>query len=314
MHGFVQVFFLEHVADADFVHARTGRGIEAGGRSQHDGLAIDAEVFEQPLAELVGVVDRQAGHSVERALGIGAEAAFHLVNRFHHDIAALGVFGQNGIEVFGRSVDSGFAENLPVGGRAQTGLGGFHRSGVHFLVLGHEHPDTATASGVTLGDGIQQDHVVFQAFEVHYRMILAVIVAEFAVHFIGHQEEVVLLDNLSQHVEFFFGIEIAGGVVRIANQDRLGLGRDFLVELFNRGKGEAVLDFGDDGYRGHPGQSGKAGIVGVERFGHDYFIAGVQTGHESEKNRFGTAVGHDDFVFVDIDAVGLVVLAQFLAE
>ncbi len=56
--GFLEVGNVEAVADAHLVNALAFLGIETCGGSEHYRCAIIAEIFKQPAAEAVGVVNR----------------------------------------------------------------------------------------------------------------------------------------------------------------------------------------------------------------------------------------------------------------
>ena len=266
------------------------------------------------MAEAVGIVDGQTGHRIERAFGIGAETARHLVDGFHHNVATVGIFGQHFGKIRGRRIDRRFGKNLTVGGRRQTRLGKLHGRGIHVFVVRDKGPDAATASGITLRYRIEQHHVVFNTFKVHNGEIRFAVIAKFAIHLIGEQKQIVFLYNLGQGFQLGFGVEITRGVVGIANQDGLGFGRNHLLKFFDGRQGKAVFDFGDDGARNHPGRNGKPVVVGVERLGNDHFVAGVHAGHKGKENAFRTAVGNENFVFGDMNVVFLVVFHQTFAQ
>ena len=69
-----------------------GIGIEARGRSQHHRGTVVAEIGEQPLAELVAVVDGEVNDGIESPLRHRAEAAWDLVDAVDDDVAAGDVF------------------------------------------------------------------------------------------------------------------------------------------------------------------------------------------------------------------------------
>ena len=87
--GTLQVVLLQHVGDTHLVAAGTGGGIEALGRSHHHGLTLVAELFETPAAELLAVVDRELGHSVEGAHRDGRIDAGDAVEAVDETLAAL---------------------------------------------------------------------------------------------------------------------------------------------------------------------------------------------------------------------------------
>ena len=61
--GPVKVVDVVDVCEADLISAFAGGGVESGGGSHENSLVvICGELFETPLAEAVGVVDRHAGN------------------------------------------------------------------------------------------------------------------------------------------------------------------------------------------------------------------------------------------------------------
>ena len=54
-------------------------------------------------------------------------------------------------------------------------------------------------------------------------------------------------DDVPEPEKFFGGVEISGRIVRVADQDRLGLGGDCLLEILCGREGESVLDAGCHG-------------------------------------------------------------------
>ncbi len=62
--------------------------IKTCGGSHHYGLTFVAELFEHPLAKLVGIVNRQLNYRVERTLGIGTNNAVNLIQCAYDVVAA----------------------------------------------------------------------------------------------------------------------------------------------------------------------------------------------------------------------------------
>lgn len=293
--------------------AALGVDIEARGRCQHDGGAIVAEVGEEPFAEFVAVVNGQIYNGVESALGFGAEASGDGVDAFDDDVAAFEVFGTYGVEIVLRGIDGGFAEDLAEGGRRETCLSEAHGDGIDLGVAGDEAAHAGAAGAVALGDGVEEDDVVLQAFELHDAEVFEAVVAELAIDLVGKEVEVVLLDDVSNLEELFFGVEVARGVVGVADHDGLGVGGDGLLELLDGRQCEAALDVAGDGLDLSAAEFGEGVVVGVVRFGDDDFVVGVEADGEGELQGLAAAVGDDDLVGGHLDAMTMVVLAEFLA-
>ena len=99
----LKVFLLQHVGDAHLVDACTRCGVEACGRSHHDGLALVLELLKTPAAELLAVVYRQLGYGVEGAHRYRRVDARYAVETIDETLAALYVFLVNvAVVVLGR--------------------------------------------------------------------------------------------------------------------------------------------------------------------------------------------------------------------
>ena len=113
---------------------------------------------------------------------------------------------------------------------------------------------------------------------------------------------------------FLHGIEIARGVVGVADEYALRARGNQLLESLHGGELEAVVDGGGYGYDFCTGRDGEGHVVGIGRFGDNYFVAGVEARHEGEKHGLRTAGGDDNIVDVDVDMEAVVVLAQLFAQ
>ena len=131
-----------------------GVGIEARSGSQHHRGTVVAEIGEQPLAELVAIVDGQVNDGVERALRHRAEAARNLVDTLDDDITAGHILALHGIKILLRRVDGGLGENLTKRRRRQPSLSQTHGNGVDLAVAGNHAAHAGTASAITLRNGV----------------------------------------------------------------------------------------------------------------------------------------------------------------
>ncbi len=313
LHGSTQVLDAQAIGDTHLMTALLGVGIEAGGRGKHHGSAVVAEVGEQPLAELVAIVDRQLGHGVERALGHGTETTGDIVDGLDHHITTCHILFGDSVEVLLRGVNGSFAEDLAETGRTETSLSKTHGNGIDLGIASDEATDTGTASTIALGDGVEQDDMLLQAGQLHDTEVLVAVVAELAIHLVGKEEEVVLLHYLGHLFQLFFGIEIAGGVAGVAYHDGAGARRDSFLELLDGRQSEAGLDIAGYGLDDSIAHAGEAVVVGVVRFGNKYLIAGVETDGESKLQRFAAARGDDDLVGGNGNVVLGIVFHQLLA-
>ena len=89
-----------------------GRRVHRRAGGEHDGLAVVVELLEQPALEGVGIVHRQGGHQVERALRAVENDAGDLAQLAHERVAALlvlvahggKILRADGVEVRGRDL------------------------------------------------------------------------------------------------------------------------------------------------------------------------------------------------------------------
>ncbi len=134
----------------------------------------------------------------------------------------------------------------------------------------------------------------------------------FAIHLVGEQVEVVFLHQVADLLHLAPRIEIARRVVRVADHDGPCAVVDEFLEFLHLGQRETLLNGG--GYRAdfRSGRDGKGHVVGVGRFWHDDFVAGVEARQEGEEHRLGTARGNDDVVGRHVDVVLGIVAHQLL--
>ena len=138
---------------------------------------------------------------------------------------------------------------------------------------------------------------------MHSRHIRPAGVDELPVDLVAEQEKIVFPDDVAEPLHLFAGVEVAGGIVGVANQYRLGSRRDTFLELLYGGQSEAVLDMRPDTADDSPHRDGERHVVCVEGVGDNDFVTGTQAGQKSEKHRLGTA-RRDYYVFRrKVDAV-----------
>lgn len=191
--GVFKVFNAKAIGDAGLMTATFGIYIESCSRSQHYRGIVIVEVGEQPLTELVAVVDRKIDNGVECAFGHGAEATGNLVDAFDNDITTGNILVVDSIEILLWGIDGCFAEELTERRGRQASLGQSHSYGIDLTVAGYHATHACTACTIAFRDGIEKDDVAFQSFELHDAEMFVTIVAEFAVYLVGKKEEVVFL-------------------------------------------------------------------------------------------------------------------------
>ena len=179
--------------------------------------------------------------------------------------------------------------------------------------MGDEGSDAYTALAVALRHRVDEDGVLLNALQVHGADIGRASVDVLAVHLVGEEVEVVLLHQIAYLVHLPPGIEIARGVVGIADEDGAGALVDELLEALHPRQGKSLLDGGGDGAYGGAGRHGKGHVVGIGGLRDDDLVAGIESAHKRKEHRLGTSRGDDDVVGGHIDAVFGIVAHQLLA-
>ena len=80
-----------------------------------------------------------------------------------------------------------FGNQLAEQRRRETSLAKLHHGAAHFFVLCDQCADANTAFRVTFGHGVDENHVLLDAFEVACGDVGGARVDEFAVNFVGEQ-------------------------------------------------------------------------------------------------------------------------------
>ena len=155
---------------------------------------------------------------------------------------------------------------------------------------------------------------MLDAFEVAGRYVGRPGVDEFAVDFVGEEEQVVFFDQVADAVHLLACVQVPRGVVGIADQDTARAVVDELFEFRDVGQCESLLDRRYHGAYHGPCGDGEGHVIGVGRLGDDDLVAGVEARHEGEQHGLGTARRDDDVVGRELDLELFVVTYQFLAQ
>ncbi len=181
-------------------------------------------------------------------------------------------------------------------------------------MLGDEGADAYAALVVALRHGVDQHHLLLDAGQMEGRDVGRARVAELAVDLVGEKEEVVFLHEVADLEHLLHCVEIAGGVVGVADEYALCARSDQFLEFLDGGQCEAFVDARGHGDDLGSGRDGEGHIVGVGRLGHDDLVARIETCHKGEQHGLGAAGGDDDVVDIDVDIETLVILLQLLAQ
>ena len=314
---------IQHVRQPHLIHSHAGRRIEAGGGGHHDGFAraaggglfvLPAEVAEAPGAEVFGVVDGELGDRVEGAHRHGGVAAGDAVDAVDQALTALDILVVDLAGVLFRALDGGFGDDLADERRRQARLAELHYRFAHALVLRDEGADTDAALGIPLGHGVDEHDILLDSLQVHGGDIGRTGIDELAVNLVREQIQVVFLDQVADPVHFPLGVQIARGIVGVADEDSLRPFVNQFLELLDLGQAEAFLDGRDDRADHRSRGDGEGHIVRVRRLRDDDFVARIQAAQESEKDRLATAGGDDDIIGRELDLVAVVVLHKCLTQ
>ena len=174
------------------------------------------------------------------------------------------------------------------------------------------YPDAAF--GISLGHGIEEDHIVIYALKVHRGHVWPSGVDELPVDLVAEQEKVMPADYVSELLHLLAGVEIARGVVGIADEYGLGPGGDLLLELLDRRQAEAVLDAGLDAAYHGADRNRESHVVGIEGVGDYDLVARAETGQEREEHGLGAAGGDDYLLRRQVYAVFRVIADHLGAQ
>ncbi len=100
--------------------------VETGCRGHHNGATLVAEVCKTPLAESLGIINRQAYNSVESTFRLGAVNALDLVKAFDEEVAASLVLVKALFCISLGTLDRSLGNQLTYKRRAKTALSKLH--------------------------------------------------------------------------------------------------------------------------------------------------------------------------------------------
>ena len=118
------------------------------------------------------------------------------------------------------------------------------------------------------------------------------VIGQIGVDLVGYYDEIVFFSELGDRSQAFPGHDRAGGIVRVADQQGLGPGRQRRRQLFDCHT-ELILTAGTDAYRLTAGQ-GDASLIGnIARLWHQHFVAGRQDGAHGQVQGFADTDGDE---------------------
>ena len=116
---------------------------------------------------------------------------------------------------------------------------------------------------------------------------------QLGVNLVGDHEQVVALGQAGDRLERLAGHRAAGGVGGEVQHERLGLGRDCLLDRLG-GDGESVLGEARHGHRHAVGQRDAGRVADIARFVVNDLIAGIDDGPQRDVERLADADADED--------------------
>lgn len=306
IHGPLQVLLLQHIGDTHLVDALAGGFIEGRTGRKHDGIPPVGELLQEPPLEFIRIIHRQACHYIESAHRLLHNHTGDLAQLGNNGIPAALIFGLAGAEELVVNGIQGSRTHLIHGGNRQSGLAELQQRCLQFLIPGNHAAHTGTAGGEPLGNGIDDDKIIVNVPEMgHGGNTKLVVIAEFPVHLVADQEQVVLLGDVGDHPHFLLIQHNTGGIAGVGDHDGPGIGGDQALDPLPVGIAVALPGISGQSADNAAGCVNEGGIVGIVGFGDDDLGVGVQDGQAGEQQGF-TATGGDQ------DVIVLQLYAQFL--
>ena len=132
------------------------------------------------------------------------------------------------------------------------------------------------------------------------------------IHFIGEEEQIVLLHKVTYLVHFATGIKITCRIIRITDQDSPGALVNQLFKLFYFRKRKTFFYGSGNGAYLSTGRDGKRHIVSVSRFGNNNLVTRIEARQEGEQYRLRTTGRNDDIICRQFDVELIIIAHQLL--
>ena len=140
-------------------------------------------------------------------------------------------------------------------------------------------------------------------------------IAEFTIHLVAYQEEVVLFAELAHSDHFLPGEELSGRVARIADHHGPGPVSEEFLEFGDIRNSEIFVDIGRNGLQSDTVEICKSLIIGVVWLDYNDLVSPVGSNLHSTGKGFASSYFHEQLGHIDVDAYLLVVLLdESLAE
>jgi len=153
--------------------------------------------------------------------------------------------------------------------------------------------DPPAVHGVALGKRVHGHRAFFHPGERADAVVAVGLVNEFFINFVRDDEQVSLPGDFRYGPETLEGKNVAGGVVRAVEKDRLGFGRELFFQLLLRDL-ETLCRRKGEGHRFRPGVLPQVQVKKIHGFGDENFIPRIQDRENGQHHRLGSA-GRDQY-------------------
>ncbi len=144
-----------------------------------------------------------------------------------------------GIKIIIRQVYRSFTQYLGKEGGLNLAWANFMAVSYTCLLRVTNAPIRPPQALLNVGNCIHQYYMIIHALQMHGADVLAFI-AKLAVCFIGKQVKIMVDNDLLQGFHFLPAIEVAGGIVRIAQYNGLCFGTNGLLKITDRRRAKPV--------------------------------------------------------------------------
>ena len=174
----------------------------------------------------------------------------------------------------------------------------------------HQTTHPRPASAVTLGDAVQQHRPVIQPFQMQHRMMFFPIIDKLAVDLIREEEQVVFQHQRPQTIHFFQTVDVAGGIVGVADHDRPGARGDLCPDFGIGRQGKTVFRPAGHRHHLHPRFHRETIVIGIERFRNDHLVPLIHGSKHRKNDRLAAGGGHQNLFLADMNIMPAIIFDQ----
>ena len=133
---------------------------------------------------------------------------------------------------------------------------------------------------------------------------------EFTIDLVGKKIKVILLHQITYLIHLPARIQVSRGIIGIAYQNGFRAFINQFLKFFHLGERKSFINGGRNGANNSSGRYGKSHIIGIRRFGHDDFVARVQTGQKSKKHGLGTTRRYNDVISIQMNVITAIIAGE----